>query len=175
VPLRLRWRSVIWWRVLALDVLRLRVGKEAFKLSPRASFGVSRADAARRFMREACYRREPLAVSEHVVYHPWYDYIYNVEEPVEAELVRELYAYPFAAYERLIALPFKYRVILIDAQRREKVVEKAGARIETLCVRGPEPVARNGRVETELAVRGERLRFVRALFASAQDPLWLER
>jgi hypothetical protein len=166
---------VIWWRILALDVLRLKVGKEVFELSPRASFGVSRADTALRFMREARYRREPLAVSEHVVYHPWRNYIYDVEEPVEAELAREVYAYPFAAYERLTALPFKYRVYIVDAQRREKVVEKAGARIEVFCVRGPEPVARDGRVEAELVVRGERLRFVRALFAPALDPFWLER
>jgi hypothetical protein len=166
---------VIWWRILAFDVLRIKVGKEVFEFSPSARLGVSRADMALRFMREARYRREPLAVSEHVVHHPWFDYIYNVEEPVEAELAREVYAYPFAAYERLTALPFKYRVVLIDAQGREKVVEKAGARIEILSVRGPEPLIRDGRVEVELVVRGERLRFVRALFAPALAPFWLER
>jgi hypothetical protein len=165
---------VIWWRVLALDVLRLKVGKEVFEFSPSARLGVSRADAALRFMREARYRREPLAVSEHVLHHPWFDYIYGVEEPVEAELVREVYAYPFAAYERSTALPFKYRVRVVDAQGREKVVEKR-ARIEVFCVRGPEPLIRDGRVEAELVVRGERLRFVRALFAPALDPFWLER
>jgi hypothetical protein len=94
---------VIWWRILAFDVLRLKVGKEVFEFSPSARLGVSRADMALRFMREARYRREPLAVSEHVVYYPWRNYIYDVEEPVEAELVREVYAYPFAAYERLTA------------------------------------------------------------------------
>jgi hypothetical protein len=165
---------VIWWRILAFDVLRLKVGKEVFELSPRASFGVSRADTALRFMREARYRREP-PVSEHVVYHPWRNYIHDVEEPVEAELAREVYAYPFAVYERLTILPFKYRVYIVDAQRREKVVEKAGARIEVFCVRGPEPLIKDGRVEAELCVRGERLRFVRALFAPALDPFWLER
>ena len=165
---------MIWWRVLALDVLRLRVGREVYELSPYASFGTSRADAALRFMREARYRREPLAVSEHVVYHPWRNYIYDVEEPVETELVREVYAYPFAAYERSTALPFKYRVRVVDAQGREKVVEKR-ARIEVFCVRGPEPYVKDGRVEAELVVRGERLRFVRALFAPALAPFWLER
>jgi hypothetical protein len=168
---------VIWWRILALDALRLKVGKEVFEFSPSARLGVSRADTALRFMREARYRyrREPLAVSEHVVYHPWRNYIYDVEEPVEAELVREVYAYPFAVYERSTTLPFKYRVTIVDSQGREKVVEKAGARIEVFCVRGPEPYVKDGRVEAELYVRGERLRFVRALFAPALDPFWLER
>jgi hypothetical protein len=166
---------VIWWRVLALDVLRLKVGKEVYELSPYASFEVSRADAARRFVREARYRREPVPVSEHVIYYPWRNYVYDVEEPVEAELVRELYAYPFAVYEHSTILPFKYRVVLIDAQRREKVVEKAGARIEVFCVRGSEPLIKDGRVEAELYVRGERRRFVRALLAPALDPFWLER
>jgi hypothetical protein len=165
---------VIWWRVLALDVLRLKVGKEVYELSPYASFEVSRADAALRFLREARYRREPVPVSEHVVHHPWFDYLYGVEEPVEAELAREVYAYPFAVYERSTALPFKYRVTIVDAQGREKVVEKAGARIEVFCVRGSEPLIRGGRVEAELYVRGERRRFVRALLAPAYSPFWLE-
>jgi hypothetical protein len=56
-----------------------------------------------------------------------------------------------------------------------KTVEKAGARIEILSVRGPEPVARDGRVEAELVVRGERCKFVRGLFATALDYFWLER
>jgi len=64
---------------------------------------------------------------------------------------------------------------IVDAQGREKVVEKAGARVETFCVRGPEPLIKDSRVEAELVVRGERLRFVRALFAPALDPFWLER
>jgi hypothetical protein len=166
---------VIWWRVLAFDVLRPKVGKEVFELSLYASFSLSRANAALRFLREARYRREPLAVSEHAVYYPWRNYIYNVEEPVEAELVREVYAYPFAAYEHPSALPFKYRVYIVDAQRREKVVEKAGARIEVFCVRGTEPFVRDGRVGAELNVRGERLRFARALFSPAYSPFWLER
>jgi hypothetical protein len=166
---------VIWWRVLALDVLRLKVGKEVYELSPYASFGLPRAEGALRFLREARYRREPVPVSEHVVHHPWFDYIYGVEEPVEAELVREVYAYPFTAYERSITLPFKYRVRVVDAQGREKVVEKAGARIEVSCARGTEPIIRDGRVEAELYVRGVRRRFVRALLAPAYSPFWLER
>ena len=166
---------MIWWRVLALDVLRLRVGREVCELSPHASFGTSRADAALRFLREARYRREPLAVSEHAVHHPWYNYIMNVEEPVEAVLVEEVWAYPFAVYERSTILPFKYRVRVVDAQGREKVVEKAGARIEVFCARGTEPVIRDGCVEAELYVRGERRRFVRALLAPAYSPFWLER
>ncbi|MCC6050781.1 MAG: hypothetical protein LM580_08745, partial [Thermofilum sp.] len=65
-------------------------------------------------------------------------------------------------------------VRVVDAQGREKVVEKR-ARIEVFCVRGPEPYVKDGRVEAELVVRGERLRFVRALFAPALAPFWLER
>jgi hypothetical protein len=164
---------VIWWRVLALDVLRLRVGREVYELSPYASFGASRAEGALRFLREARYRREPVPVSEHVVHHPWYNYIMNVEEPVEVELAREVYAYPFAVYERSTVLPFKYRAVIVDSQGREKVVEKV-ARVEVFCVRGSEPLIRDGRVEAELYVRGERRRFVRALLAPALDPFWLE-
>ncbi|MCC6051266.1 MAG: hypothetical protein LM580_11190 [Thermofilum sp.] len=37
------------------------------------------------------------------------------------------------------------------------------------------PVIKDGRVEAELYVRGERLRFVRALLAPAHTPFWLER
>jgi hypothetical protein len=65
---------MIWWRVVRFDVLRLGVGKEVFEFSPGGT-GLSRADRALRFLREARYQREPVPLSEHVVYYPWYNYI----------------------------------------------------------------------------------------------------
>jgi hypothetical protein len=165
---------VIWWRILRFDALRLKVGEKTFELAPEHA-GPSRIERVLRFMSAARYQREPVPLSQHVVHYPWYNYVYGVEEPVEAELVEEVWAYPSGFYERPSALAFKYRVLIVDAQHRVKTVEKAGARIEILCVRGPEPVARDGRVEAELVVRGERLRFVRPLLATALDYFWLER
>jgi len=89
-----------------------------------------------------------------LVHYPWCNYVYGVEEPVEVELVEEVWAYPSGFYERAGALAFKYRVLIVDAWRNVKTVEKAGARVEILSVRGPEPYVKDDRVEAELNVRG---------------------